>query len=135
MISGVVAAGIWERAGAALSANVATASAMAATGALFIALNPGRDLRQTVIVVFHVVSRRNRSDRHGDAEPHVDRAWQPHVGERLRHAHRGAKIVEAYERSTGQELEIHVVEGVLNDLMLCRFDPERDERHLIHLLF
>src|SRR5690349_12459306 len=38
-----------------------------------------------------------------------------------------------HEPSPGQEVEIDVFEVVLEDLMLGRIDPERDERALVHL--
>ena len=35
--------------------------------------------------------------------------------------------------AAGEEVEPDVVEGVLDDLVLGRIDPQRDERRLVHL--
>jgi hypothetical protein len=63
----------------------------------------------------------------------VDGARQPHTRKRLAHLHRCAHILDANERAAGQELEPHVVERVLDDLVRLGLYPERHERDLVHL--
>ena len=38
------------------------------------------------------------------------------------------------QRAAGQEAEVDVVEHVLHDLLLVAQHPQRDQRHLVHLL-
>ena len=48
------------------------------------------------------------------------------------HRHGRAHVAEPHQPLRREEIEVDVVEGVFDDLMRVRLDPQRDERDLVH---
>jgi len=93
----------------------------------------GRDVRLLVVREPAFVGRFVGAVRKRDAAVNLHAARQPHARERLSHRHRRANVVHLDEPRAWQEVHPDVVEGVLDDLMFSRIDPQRDHRRLVHL--
>src|SRR6188508_528772 len=98
-------------------------------------LDPPAGCRLLIVLVVDVVVDVERADRHHAAEEEVDITRQPDIWKRLAHRHRGLEIGDAQQPRRRQEIEVHVVERVLDDLMRLRLDPDGDQRDLVHHLF
>src|SRR5262245_31965443 len=91
------------------------------------------DRRELVVVVVDGVPPVDFTVRERRIEADAQRPRQPDRREWLSHFHRRVHAIDPDQPSSGEEVELDVLEVVLEYLVFGGIDPERDDRALVHL--